>query len=401
MHICFVCREYPPSLRGGGIASYIKEVVHGLHAVGHQITVICASDNTCQESMYDDEGICVVRLRGGDFLIPEVEKPSLWKKFRPLYRFYSYRKRIVLAIRTLGDVDIIEVPEYGAEGYFLHQLNIPVVVRLHTPMLLDHYRFSLQSFSKNNWHYYWQGKKELQEMKKAAYLSSCSTSLKIWAEQYAGVMKDRARVIYNPIDMNAWKGFQRKEEYREVKEILFAGTICDWKGCGDLAEACRILHQEDASCQFRLSLVGKTGIFAEQLQAKYGDEPWFNLVGKVQREELMERYTTADVICFPSWWENMPMVCIEAMLCGGIVLGSSSGGMSEIIEDGKSGFLIEPRNPRCLADKIRQIFNLSEGEKANVSLSAKQRIKDAFSLDMIIKQQIAYYKEVVEDYKNK
>ena len=97
----------------------------------------------------------------------------------------------------------------------------------------------------------------------------------------------------------------------------------------------------------------------------------------------------------------MPMVCIEAMLCGGIVLGSSSGGMSEIIEDGKSGFLIEPRNPRCLADKIRQIFNLSEGEKANVSLSAKQRIKDAFSLDMIIKQQIAYYKEVVEDYKNK
>lgn len=68
MHICFVCREYPPSLRGGGIASYIKEVVHGLHAVGHQITVICASDNTCQESMYDDEGICVIRLRGGIFL---------------------------------------------------------------------------------------------------------------------------------------------------------------------------------------------------------------------------------------------------------------------------------------------------------------------------------------------
>ena len=64
MHICFVCREYPPSLRGGGIASYIKEVVHGLHAVGHQITVICASDNTCQESMYDDEGMCVIRLRG-------------------------------------------------------------------------------------------------------------------------------------------------------------------------------------------------------------------------------------------------------------------------------------------------------------------------------------------------
>ena len=40
MHICFVCREYPPSLRGGGIASYIKEVAHGLHDAGHRVTVI-------------------------------------------------------------------------------------------------------------------------------------------------------------------------------------------------------------------------------------------------------------------------------------------------------------------------------------------------------------------------
>lgn len=65
MHICFVCREYPPSQRGGGIASYIKEVAHGLHVAGHQITVICASDDTCQESTYDDEGVYVIRLRGG------------------------------------------------------------------------------------------------------------------------------------------------------------------------------------------------------------------------------------------------------------------------------------------------------------------------------------------------
>lgn len=66
MHICFVCREYPPSLRGGGIASYIKEVAHGLYAFGHQITVICASDDTRQESTYD-EGVYVIRLRGGGF----------------------------------------------------------------------------------------------------------------------------------------------------------------------------------------------------------------------------------------------------------------------------------------------------------------------------------------------
>lgn len=400
MHICFVCREYLPSLRGGGIASYIKEVAHGLYAAGHQVTVICASDDTRQNSVYN-EGVRIIRLKNGDFLIPEIEKPSLWKKFRPIYRFYSYRKQIVQFINELGGADIIEVPEYGAEGYFLQQLNIPIVVRLHTPILLDHNNFSLQSFSKNNWHYYWQGRKELLEMKKAAYLSSCSTSLKVWAERYAGVMREKIRVIYNPINVEQWKGFQRKVESHEVKEILFAGTVCDWKGCGDLAEACQILHKEYPFYKFRLNLVGKTGAYADQLQMRYGNQAWFHLVGKVERQELMKLYTSADLICFPSWWENMPMVCIEAMLCCGIVLGSSSGGMSEIIEDGKSGYLIEPRNSRKLADKIQQILALSEEKKTAISLNAKQRIKDAFSLDVIVKQQITYYEEVIEDYKRK
>ena len=94
MHICFVCREYPPSLRGGGIASYIKEVAHGLHDAGHRVTVIAASDDTRLSSDEDDEGVRVIRLLGGDFLIPQVEGNSLLKKFRMFYRFYAYRKRI-------------------------------------------------------------------------------------------------------------------------------------------------------------------------------------------------------------------------------------------------------------------------------------------------------------------
>ena len=62
MHICFVCREYPPSLRGGGIASYIKEVAHGLNALGHRVTVVCASDDTRKEKSYDEDGVNIIRL---------------------------------------------------------------------------------------------------------------------------------------------------------------------------------------------------------------------------------------------------------------------------------------------------------------------------------------------------
>lgn len=420
MHICFVCREYPPSLRGGGIASYIKEVAHGLLDAGHRVTVIAASDDTRISSDEDDEGVRVIRLSGGDFIIPQVEGRSLLKKFRMFYRFYSYRKEIKRKVLELGDVDIIEVPEYGAEGYFLDDIGIPVVTRLHTPTLLDHYNFSLQKLTMSNAAYYWQGCKELKVMKKARYLTSCSTSLKEWSCRFLHISPKKIKVIYNPILAKKWtsdsngislqsansKSFSSQGNSSlspsgiDEKHILFVGTVCDWKGCGDLADACQLLAESGKIGNFRLDLVGKTGAFADALQAKYGAESWFSLIGKLPREEVMKRYAEADVVCFPSWWENMPMVCIEAMLSGSVVVGSNSGGMSEIIEDGKSGFLLSPKNPKAWAEKIEEVCALSDDNKMKVRKNAHERIMRRFDMSVIIPQMEDYYRTVINDYKN-
>lgn len=399
MHICFVCREYPPSLRGGGIASYIKEVAHGLHDAGHRVTVIAASDDTRKSSDEEDEGVRVIRHSGGDFLIPQVEGNSLLKKFRMFYRFYAYRKRIREMILSLGDVDVIEVPEYGAEGYFLNDIGIPVITRLHTPMLLDHYHFSLQKLSKANWQYFWQGCKELKVMKDARYITSCSTSLKEWSQKFVGIQSDKIKVIYNPILSERWSSnsFLHSAAVKDGKKhILFVGTVCDWKGCGDLADACKLLADSGEIGEIQLDLVGKTGAYADELKAKYGKEKWFHLVGKLPREEVMKRYAQADVVCFPSWWENMPMVCIEAMLSGAVVIGSNSGGMSEIIEDGKSGFLMTPRNPQVLADKIKEVCMLPLEVKVKVRQEAHERIMQNFDMKVIIPQMVDYYQMVID-----
>ncbi|MCH5311279.1 MAG: glycosyltransferase family 4 protein [Prevotella sp.] len=397
MHIVYVCREYPPSLRGGGIASYIKEMAQGLCEVGHRVTVICASDDTRKETIQDDNGVTVIRLKGGDFIIPEVEKTTILKKFRGLYRFHSYRKRIVQAIMDLKNVDIIEVPEYGAEGFYLNKLSIPVVTRLHTPMLLNHSLFEKQKFNRSNWYYYWQGIQELKLIKQAQYLSSCSTSLKEWASQYIGINDKWCKVIYNPIQIKEWSRYKWTPQNHKTKKILFAGTICDWKGCGDLAEACKLLHEENPQLSFQLDLVGKTGRFADELKQAYGTYEWFNLIGKVTRVELMRMYTTADVICFPSWWENMPMVCIEAMLCGGIVLGSNSGGMSEIIINGKNGFLLPPQQPEMWSEKIKEILAKDEEQLSLISSNAHNKIKTQFCTQVIVSNTITFYKQIINN----
>lgn len=400
MHIVYVCREYPPSLRGGGIASYIKEMAKGMAAVGHRVTVVCASDDTRTSSKYKDGDVDVVRLAGGDFVVPQVEKATPIKKLRAITRFFSYRSAVRDAILSLKDVDIIEVPEYGAEGYFLQDIGIPVVTRLHTPYLFDHDTMGKVKLSANRMLYYWQGLQELKLMKRSRYLTSCSTSLKEWAVKNAGNRSEDIKVIYNPIDVeNTPHSLPTSSRLQnEVRTILFAGTVCDWKGCGDLAEVGVLLQKQHPELKFKICFVGKTGAFAEDLKKKYGGYEWFDLVGKVPRDVLMGMYGKTDVVCFPSWWENMPMVCIESMLQGAIVIGSNSGGMSEIIEDGKSGFLLAPRSPQAWADRIVDVLNMTPEKRTDMSSCAKCRIEKSFSLNIIVNQMCDYFTKVKHIY---
>lgn len=395
MHIVYVSREYPPSHRGGGISTYLKIMAEGFAARGHQVTVIAASDDTRLKSDSIINGVRVIRLNGGDFLIKESEPESGFAdKFRFLYRFHSYRKKIREVIDRLDNVDIIEVAEFGAEGLYLNGLECPVVYRLHTPTLLDHKNFSLQKLNPSNFLYYYSGRKELQVLRKnAKYITSCSTSLKQWVERYVSPNAKEIKVIYNPLQKDFIKDASINPNVAESNNVFFAGTICDWKGAEDLIKACKILN--DSGTGVKLKMAGKVGAYGENLKAQYASESWLQILGKLPQEDLKDLYSSSSVVCFPSWWENMPMVCIEAMAQGAIVIGSNSGGMAEIIEDGKSGFLLPPKQPDLWAKKIKEAIELPDEARDSISDEAVRRIKDVFSLEKILDETESYYKSII------
>lgn len=400
MHIVYVCREYPPSLRGGGIASYIKEMAHGMAARGHQVTVVAASDDTRRTSVEDDGGVRVLRLSGGDFWVPDAEPGNKLFKFRPLYRYRQYRQRVREAVLSLKDVDIIEVADFGSEGTLLHDIGVPVTVRLHTPSSFD--RNTLAHHRNKGWKKIWNHllEEEDREIATAQYLTSCSQALKDWTVEWLGVEAERIEVIFNPVNPHFESAVKGQKEENEPKTVLFAGTIDKVKGCGDLLEAGRILKgisKED----FEMHLYGKCGMWADRLKEQAKDAPWFQVRGKLQREMLQAYYAKADVVVFPSWWDNMPMVCLEAMLNGAVVIASNSGGMAEIITDSEDGFLLPPHEPRLWAEKIAQVFKMTTNERQQISTMARKRIAEHFSTAVITQEMEAYYTNVIKDFKNR
>lgn len=392
MKIAYISQEYPPSLRSGGIASYIKEIALGMKGLGHEVTVITASDDTRKTSDVIENGIRVIRLKGGNFYIPQAEGGTAWlryvKKFRCFYRFWSYRKRIRDAVKEFGPFDIIEVPEYGCEALYLNELTTPIVYRLHTASLMDHYKLQILPLTIKRIPIYIQGLLELKLIKeKAYYISSCSEAIKDWTEKVVLKKRQNIRTIYNPIKIQNREHitFNNKNNIN----IFYAGTICDWKGVGDLYETGKILEQR--GCNFTITMAGKVGAFANTLQP----QPWLNMLGMISRHEVMKRYSEADIVCFPSWWENMPMVCIEVMMCGALVIGSNSGGMSEIISDGENGFLLPPKHPKLWADKIIEVQELNVTRKQEISDKARQRIKENFSIEEISKKMEEFYMNII------
>lgn len=91
--------------------------------------------------------------------------------------------------------------------------------------------------------------------------------------------------------------------------------------------------------------------------------------------------------CFPSVWENFPNACLEAMSLGAPVVGSDSGGMSEIIEDGISGVLFKSGDATSLASALSGLLT-SEALRKRISAEAPQRIAALCSPTTVVNQTI-------------
>lgn len=393
MHIVYVCREYPPALRMGGIASYLKEISMTMVQLGHEVSVIAASDDTRNEYEEFIDGVRVIRLKGGDFVLPSIETTfTLFKKFRSIYRFASYRKRIKKAILNLHNVDVIEVAEYGAEGYYLRNIGIPVTIRLHTPTLLDRESGEKKSLSLSWAHEYWIGLKEEEIMSSFTNVTSCSKSLLEWCEKNVANFPLNGEVIYNPLDISSWD-YNITPNYEE-NTIFYAGTVAETKGIGDLINAVARLNAEGLNV--KLKIAGKIGSYGESLQklCQANGFSWCDFLGHITRDELKYHYSKSKISCFPSWWENLPMVCLEAMAIGNVVIGSKNGGMSEIITNGEDGFLITPRDHKDIIDTLKRGLKMSKDEVSNLRTKARKTIEDKFSTQVIAKQLEEYYESI-------
>jgi glycosyltransferase involved in cell wall biosynthesis/ubiquinone/menaquinone biosynthesis C-methylase UbiE len=169
----------------------------------------------------------------------------------------------------------------------------------------------------------------------------------------AGLPKEKFRVIWNGVNVKRFANISKKKNDGCVR-FTFIGYFGKHKGIHILLEALPLIGMDRS---FIVNLVGEGELlskYKQQVESKGLD----NLVkfwGKI--DNIEGAYSETDVLILPSIWpENQPVTITEAMASRIPVIASDIGGNPELIEDGKTGYLFEPANPRDLADKMKDFI---------------------------------------------
>ncbi len=177
----------------------------------------------------------------------------------------------------------------------------------------------------------------------ARYLVASSFTRQSLVEH--GVSPDAVEVIPYGIDLDRFHPSTSKVR-GETFQLLFVGRINQRKGLSYLLEALRLLDGEDLHLTICGRVVDDLKIFEPFAQQ-------ITIRPSVSAEDLVAAYQTADLFVFPSVGEGFGQVLLEALACGLPVLTTTHTAGPDLIEDGVEGFLVPPRRPDLLADRIR------------------------------------------------
>jgi glycosyltransferase involved in cell wall biosynthesis len=181
---------------------------------------------------------------------------------------------------------------------------------------------------------------------------------------------------------------------RRSKEVLYAGVLIPLKGVHHLISAFAYASHDLPLAG--LVIVGReeNKAYAAELKKqveRVGLNGRIRFLGEVSQVELARWMRQACVLVLPSFSEGLGRVVLEAMATGTPVIGSSVGGIPELVQDGVTGFLVPAGDETALAERLRWVFVHPE-EAAEMGRRARTFAERFFSTGVYV----AGYRQIFE-----
>lgn len=176
-----------------------------------------------------------------------------------------------------------------------------------------------------------------------------------------------------------------RDYHKEHLNLLFVGRFAFNKGINILMEAVRQLNNEGYQNRLTYHLVGKGPLY-EQYIKEYNFEN-VNFIGFADDDKLMQLYRDNDLFVFPTRFEGMPTVVLEAMAAAMPIIVSETGATGELVSS-DNGYLIEKNNVRALKWAIQRFYQLKPEERMEMSDSSYKKVTERFTWERVARMHL-------------
>ena len=203
----------------------------------------------------------------------------------------------------------------------------------------------------------------------------------------------RTWVVPNAVNA-AFFGVNAQAPSPAAPRILCVGNVCALKNQNAFIRALdELAGKRDLQVVF-LGRAQRGEPYADEFFRLVDARPWCAWEGFADREKLKGWYRQATLLALPSLEDNCPMAVLEAMASGLPVVAGRVGGVPDLIEDGKTGFLCEPLDGPSMRRAVEKVLTAPPAA-AQAARQAKEEARERFHPEVIARQHVVIYRELL------
>ena len=341
----------------GGVANVVYNTAEGLRRRGHEVTCLFNED--------------VLPASG---VIP---------RFHALYFSYGLAK---ILKRRKGEFDIANIHApvgflYGLSRKLMPRAGLPpYVMMLHGIEERRVHTMGREAKKGRAWHFRWKNRQWEKIYHLPLYRWSIQTATQsivinweTWTMLQLKYDREIGTVWYVPNGVESHYFIQRDVSEGDGPRLLFAGTWLDHKGVFYLRDgfeeiAKRVPHARLTIAGCSASEEAVKQFFPPSVRDRLDVLPF------ISRKDMPALYARHDIFAFPSLFEGLPIVLLEAMAAGMAVVTTETCGMKDVVENEYNGLLVKPADTAAFVAATERLIHSAE-LRARLGLAAQETMK--------------------------
>jgi glycogen(starch) synthase len=370
----------------GGIGTYTRDLGRALATRGHEVSVLAPVESGAQDGAVAIHPTSYRYVRGLDKIAPGLGPAG----------------QVSLALRRLHAkrrFDLIELPQYDGPA-------IPWMLPRRTPVFVRLYTSSVQSFTENLGDL---SRPDRWNLRRERWLVRAARAVVTHSRAHARALApvldfDPEKITIIPLGVNPQPDYVRPARDPDAPlEVVFLGRLEHRKGAIDLIRAIPAVGVAVPGAKFTLIGLDRPHAPGDRTHEQYVRDEFpaelrarIHFAGRLPDDQVDAAMQRADLFVAPSRYESFGLIYLEALRWGTPVVGTTAGGIPEVVEDGVTGVLVAPESPPELADAIIGLLRDPDRRRA-LAEAGRRRAEGDLSTETMGKRVEAFYQDALSN----